>query len=856
MSIFKHVTTSKPALKITLIYVVLGFLWIFFSDMIAYQISIDLKQSKLFSLLKGVFYVLATSYFLYYLIMKQIKRSNSYIHLLNSQNRLMNFIMQKQAGLLVLVIDNEGKIILASGTEKLIENQTFESLTGHYLNEWLIDRVWYDTINNIIQRTFKNENSKIDIEISGQHYHIEGRTFDDTVNSLPICCIQISNITDMHQIVELNSIQKFNIENLTQELEITLEQVDFNQELLDGIMNGLPESTFIHTIDHQAHLGPLLKANFAATIMFNCKNSDLLEYDIFNFLTFKDSNAITLLHENDFNKISSFTFQAKLQPLRSRKQIDVEIKTRLVAFSKQKYAITTVRDLTETNSEIDNLRSDYNKLVEYYNHLEEGVLIVEKESNPIFGNKALEDIFENKPDKQHPLGWISIMEEKLGFKLSFAINQAFEGQIISLSNRKFKHDNKWITVRMYPNRNSIQQIDCIIITIKIVTELIYLENQVIDLKQKLESSNLLRSVFLSNLSHEIRTPMNGIVGFIELMEMEDLNKIQHNYLNLIKQSSQHLLTIVEAIYEITYLQNNQESINNTWVKPFDVLLELVDYTLATLSVQKKNTINLVKNIDDHTKEMLLFTDQDKLVKALKYLCHNAVKFTQRGSIVISCKLNSNDSLEFIISDTGIGIDPRNLTAIFLPFISFKNNSDEIYGGIGLGLAISKALIEMLGGSIEVESQINRGANFFVSIPIKLSTRSIQPKIGVNNLEMRIRKAMIIQYSFEGIEKMEEIFIPFNITVIQEINGMSAIETFYEQQDIDLVICDIRLSDMDAFEVFRAIKRINQSTIFIAQTAYFLVDERRKCLDAGFSDYIVKPITSSTIIGILTNPSSN
>jgi signal transduction histidine kinase len=843
---------SERALLITLSYAVIGLVWIYFSDRISLRWIDDPDAVYWMQLLKGSFYVLTTAVILYFLIQRQLKRVERYVHLLNSNNKLMNFILQKSDGLVVLVVERNGKMLNALGDSVLLEGLSIKELYGETLKSWLDDESGFDSLNLVLTNTFQNGSYSSDVEISGRWFRVKGNLFVDNEQMGTVACLQLTNITTLHELLELNIFLKEDRKKLTVEVQNVKNSLVLEKDKQALIFNGLFDSVLIHELDQRGRLGRLLDANVAASAMFNCQKSDLIKYGFYSFLSFENLKFSEVLQENNYFKTSSIVARAQLKPLKSQAVKNVEIRSHLVGTINHKYVLTVIRDLTEHIWEVNKLKNSGVISSLLLEQLNDGVLVIDRNLDCEISNRAVGQVVDLNAVDSSGDDIITQIRKK-GVDLIPLVNMAFGGQEVMIPDKNLKVGEKWISIRIVPGRQSQGEIENVICVLNDISEQRLLELNVLDLTHRLEAGNKLISVFLSNLSHEIRTPMNGIVGFVELMEMEDLTSVQFNYMKLIRQSSQHLLMLVESIFEISRLQNKQEVINNSWFIPSTVIDELYDYTHALLETYNKKTIRLEKHVDEPSRVVMIYSDKEKLLSALKHICDNAVKFTHQGAITLSLNLYENDSAKFVVSDTGIGFDPRQGKSIFLPFITYNNNRDQIYDGLGLGLAISLAKIELLGGTIEVESQINSGANFFVSVPFKNSAVVIPMR---ENMLVgpwgKVKKVMVVQSGFESIDMYQQIFRPHGIEITLVYDGMSAIETFYEQQDVDLVLCDIRLADMEAYEVFKAIKRMNASTIIIAQTSYFLSDERQKCLDIGFAEYLVKPINASMIFGILVN----
>lgn len=234
-------------------------------------------------------------------------------------------------------------------------------------------------------------------------------------------------------------------------------------------------------------------------------------------------------------------------------------------------------------------------------------------------------------------------------------------------------------------------------------------------KIQAEESDKLKTAFLNNMSHEIRTPMNGILGFIQLLADQDLEEKQRdNYIKVITKSTNQLLTIVDEIIYISKIQAGVEKLKETKVNINDLLSEI--YKNYKPEAENKNLdIVLYQGLENHLAT--INTDFAKLKQILAILINNAFKFTKKGKIEFGCK-SIDGFLEFYVKDTGIGIVPEMYHKIFHRFRQVENTSTKKYGGLGLGLSISKPYVELLGGKIWLDSEINKGTTFYFTIPYK------------------------------------------------------------------------------------------------------------------------------------------
>jgi signal transduction histidine kinase len=238
-------------------------------------------------------------------------------------------------------------------------------------------------------------------------------------------------------------------------------------------------------------------------------------------------------------------------------------------------------------------------------------------------------------------------------------------------------------------------------------------NELLLAKEKAEESNRLKTAFLNNISHEIRTPLNSICGFAEFLSNQNLDRDRiRNYSEIILTSSHQLLSVVTDILSISSIETKQEVIEENETDLKAITQELFnDYYL--LANEKGLTLRIV-NLSNST-DSIVIADGKRIKRILSYLLSNALKFTHNGVVEFGYAQKEN-TLDFFVKDTGIGIDSRYHQIIFEKFIQANDSIQRLYGGNGLGLSICKGYVQLLGGRIWVESELGRGSTFFVEIP--------------------------------------------------------------------------------------------------------------------------------------------
>lgn len=362
-------------------------------------------------------------------------------------------------------------------------------------------------------------------------------------------------------------------------------------------------------------------------------------------------------------------------------------------------------------------------------------------------------------------------------------------------------------------------------------------------KEMAEESNRLKSAFLANMSHEIRTPMNGILGFANLLKTPNLEgETQQEYVRIIKKSGDRMLNIINDIIDISKIESGQMkvSISETNVNE---QIEYV-YTFFKPEVEKKGMQISFKNTLP-SKEAIIKTDREKTYAILTNLVKNAIKYSEQGSIEIGYE-KKDGYLIFFVKDSGIGIPKDKQEAIFERFIQADIYDKQAIQGAGLGLSISKAYVEVLGGKIWVESEEGKGSTFYFSIPYNVETdkiSSIKNDIMEENKNFQSKKLKALIVEDDEISDMliTVMLEENNYEVLHAQNGVVAIDICRNNPDIDLVMMDIKMPKMNGYETTRQIREFNNEVIIIAQTAYGLSGDREKAIEAGCNDYISKPV---------------
>ena len=443
-----------------------------------------------------------------------------------------------------------------------------------------------------------------------------------------------------------------------------------------------------------------------------------------------------------------------------------------------------------------------------------------------------------------------------------------------LYNRKKDLTHYFEEVSISTMQNPDGSISNYILVMEDITEKKKILDDLMVAKDQAQESDRLKSAFLANMSHEIRTPMNGILGFTELLKEPDLADDQRMYfVSIIEKSGERLLNIINNIIDISKIESGLMKPSFSEINVNEYLNNILAF--FNQEAETKN-IKLTSKPGLPFEEAFIKTDSEKFYAVLINLVKNALKYTDTGFIEFGYKrvvetqciasLQHTEYLQFFVKDTGIGIPKDRQEAIFERFIQADIVDKMARQGAGLGLAISKAYVEMLGGRIWVESVEENlsvgkegGSTFYFTLPIDPSIKAgsnteieiLNPVKEVQiNPEVSGLKILIAEDDETSSELISIMVRKFGNEIIIAETGTEAVEACRNNPDIDLILMDIQMPEMSGYEATRQIRQFNNEVIIIALTAFALAGDREKAIKAGCNDYISKPVKKDELIGLI------
>lgn len=386
-------------------------------------------------------------------------------------------------------------------------------------------------------------------------------------------------------------------------------------------------------------------------------------------------------------------------------------------------------------------------------------------------------------------------------------------------------------------------------------EITHQVNQIKKEKESAEKIAKIKHDFLANMSHEIRTPVNNIMGLSFLLQEENNRIKQRDYALRIHKSSENLLALINDILDVSKIEAGKFELQEA-----DFSMQHLIENIKSIVLQKADEKGLEFTIKNKLKQDFYIGDALRLQQILLNIIFNAIKFTNKGSVIFTLQKSTDGKIDFIISDTGIGIEGNKLNAIFGEYEQASSSIKTTFGGTGLGLSISKRLIELMHGTIQVKSKINKGTTFTVSIPMKeIEQKSAMirttPNIKISKAKISALDNIEIYFADDNEDNrkiLHEILLHFNVTIQLRSfeNGKQLFDALKSTEKLpNLIITDIDMPVMNGFELIAAIKKhkeLKQLKV-IATTSSLLLNEREEVLTLGFNALLQNPVPPNELI---------
>ncbi len=536
--------------------------------------------------------------------------------------------------------------------------------------------------------------------------------------------------------------------------------------------------------------------------------------------------------------------------------IYVNIKSHKVLFNKRNARHVLANDITDIKKAQDALADSEQKFRHLFENHSAVKIIIDPEDGRIADANEAAAKFYGYTREQLTNMYIFDINTLDKEALDNEVNQVVEKKKILFEFVHRKSDGTLTDVEVFSSRIRISGKYFLHSIVHDITEKKKAKEQVekmvqelIAAKTKAEESDHLKTAFLANMSHEIRTPMNGILGFMELLKQPGLSGDQvDEYINIVKTSGERLLSTINDIVDIARIESGQIFLSESGVDLNNLLTEQYKF-FKHEAANKGLKLSISSLLNDEDK--LIMADSAKLQSIIINLIKNAIKFTKSGSISFGV-IKSDKWLIFNVTDTGKGIPAERKSKIFERFIQADVSISRDYEGSGLGLSISKAYVELMGGNIEVESEVGKGSVFIFKIPYKSTDYIKKPEVHTSKAEDPCHLPEGLNIVIAEDDEISYIYLSrmlkkYKVNLIRVYNGQEAVQECLSNPDISLVLMDIKMPIMDGCEATRIILSQKPDLPIVALTAFALSDDKENALNCGCVDYLSKPVNKETLL---------
>ncbi|NTW05176.1 MAG: PAS domain S-box protein [Peptococcaceae bacterium] len=763
----------------------------------------------------------------------------------NSEERLMIYsLLSKKTKDIIIISDNLGNIIEANEAAISAYGYSYKEITALNIKDLLrisdsfIDQLSEEYLNSISvgSLNYRKNGDFFPVEISSKGADIEGRT------------LIVSIIRDISDRIETQWA-----------LEKSMEDLRENEEKFRNLFDNLNDAIFVMELTEDcSQIKGIIEVNETACSRYGYTKAEFMGKTPQLFNSRESSSSIVkilkkLTYENHITVES-------MHLTKGGREIPVEINVHRYILQGKNVILSIARDLTERKKAESTIKEHQVKYHSLFMNMRSSIsynkIILDESGNPIdyLILEANDATFElTGLSKENMIG-LTYSEICKHYDYSFDKERiqmygvaAIKGSNFYISESFSKTWNKWVEIAVY----SIEEQYFAVIQTDITQRKIAKE-ELKKAKDRAESASRAKSEFLANMSHEIRTPINGMVGMVDLTLLTDLDYEQRDNLVTAKSCANSLLKIIDDILDFSKMEASKLFIENI---DFNINILIEEITKAHSVQAKEKGLELNYTFSSLIPHFLK-GDPNRLTQVINNLLNNAIKFTSVGEVSITIKQKSVSkglvSLVFTISDTGIGISEDEMTNLFKPFSQVDGSITRKYGGTGLGLVISKQLVEIMNGKMWVESGKDKGTKFYFSLDFALGEepRAIETVIRADKSTQTLSILLVEDEPINQQVTMRMLKERGHLVDVAN-NGLEALDR-HNKNDYDVIFMDIHMPIMDGIETTKHIREgnHNKDVVIIALTAYALQGDREKFLNLGMDEYLSKPVNSEMLFHFL------
>ena len=639
--------------------------------------------------------------------------------------------------------------------------------------------------------------------------------------------------------------------------EITNQKnIEFQTKEREARFHLLSDITIEGIVIHEN--GVIKDVNPAMTAMFGYDQNEAIGKNILEFVRDEDKAVVSESISKDAGRLLEISLLRK-----DGTTFLAEVEGRTMNVSDSKLKMAAIRDVTKRRQTENALRDRELQLRSITDSAYDAILMMDPAGDITYWNPAAERIF----------GYAS--EEAIGKNLHGLIVPAYYHKEFTDAFKQFAKDGTGNAIGKTLDMRGIRK-DKTLVSVQLSLSAVKMSNgwhsvgilrdstqqkkneeELIKAKTTAEEATNAKSEFLANMSHEIRTPMNAVIGFSELLKKTEMTAKQRDYINRIDTSAKSLLGIINDILDFSKMEAGKLELENVSFHLDDVVNNIISMNSAKAS---EKDIELINNIERDVP-LLLKGDPLRVGQILLNLVNNAVKFTDEGHVLVETSLVKQEGqtcrIQFSVSDTGIGLTKEQKDKLFSAFSQADSSVTRRFGGTGLGLTISKRLVEMMKGNIFVESEFGVGSTFTFVIDFTKQEEDSKKKI-INKKSLQNLNVLIVDDNAVSREVLKEQIYAFGIHAMAVASGSEAIREVKKQSVIkpyDLVIMDWRMPEMDGIEAANTIlkdKSIKNMPMAIMVSAFGREEVAKKAEKIGINTFLMKPINQSLLFETIVN----
>lgn len=668
---------------------------------------------------------------------------------------------------------------------------------------------------------------------------------DATVDMLHVLKNQEIAISELRESEQRLVKQKKNLENEQRQLTLAKQEIQSSNEQLILFQSLINNSSDAIQVSYDN--GRLFYINHVAAQRLGISPDDCNQYYVSDFEKIFSEERTWQDHVQELKNVEFLTIEGINKNQLNGELFPVEVTVKYIKIGENGFIVANSRDVSERKQKELQLIQQEEQYRNIIANMNIGLLEINMNSEVTYHNQCFEHM-ANLTDFQNQQSEIQKIISQLYNKEAITTLgiYSFEKEIFDASG-----NNKWWLISIASNQNDNNEKIGNIVVCMDITEQKMLEKELEEALIKAKEASAAKEAFLANMSHEIRTPLNGVIGMIREINKEPLSKKQETFLANAQKASQHLLSIINNILDLSKIEAGELKLEKF---PLQIPTLLDDVRKILDSQASEKGITLTTQVVGN-KDIVVLGDETRLRQILINLTGNAIKFTEVGGVRISCTISpnadhTNAEIQFEILDTGIGMDPEYVAKIFTKFQQEDLSITRKFGGSGLGMVITKELIDLMNGTMEVKSAKGNGTSTKTKISLPINQETLHTQKEEVNLDLlhNIHLLLVEDNELNRLVACNTLE-PFNMHITEVENGEEAVKAL-QTKNFDIVLMDLQMPIMGGLEATQLVREKGINVPIIALTANAFKSEIEKCKNAGMNDYVTKPFEEKNLFTVI------